>query len=99
LAKPGDLAVTRDVPLAERLVEARVTVLDDRGRVYSAENIRHYRSLRDFTVGLAENGLGIVRTANYGKKDIKKFADSLDRELTRLAKNSASAADLGTADS
>jgi uncharacterized protein YaiI (UPF0178 family) len=33
LARPGDLALTRDVPLASRLVEASVLVMDDRGRV------------------------------------------------------------------
>ena len=87
LAKPGDLAVTRDLPLAERLVEAQVCVLDDRGRIYTKENIRYFRSLRDFSVGLAENGLGIERTANYGKKELKKFADSFDRELSRLLNN------------
>jgi uncharacterized protein YaiI (UPF0178 family) len=86
LAAPGDLVVTRDIPLAERLVDSGINVLDDRGRVYTKENIRYCRSLRDFTVGLAENGMGIVRTANYGKKELKAFADSFDRELTRLKK-------------
>ena len=86
LAAPGDLVITRDIPLAEKLVEARILVLDDRGRVYTPENIRQYRSIRDYTVGLAENGLGIERIPNYGKKELKTFADSLDRELTRLLK-------------
>jgi uncharacterized protein YaiI (UPF0178 family) len=81
LALPGDLVLTRDIPLAERLVEKEVMVLDDRGRSYSKENIRERRSLRDFMIGLAENGLGIERTANYGRKELKAFADSLDREL------------------
>ncbi|MDR1862737.1 MAG: DUF188 domain-containing protein [Treponema sp.] len=84
LARPGDLVLTRDVPLAERLAENGVTVLDDRGRSYTKENIRELCSLRDFMVGLAENGLGTERTAAYGRKELKTFADSLDRELTRL---------------
>ena len=86
LAIPGDLAVTRDIPLAERLVEAKICVLDDRGRVYSKENIRYCRSLRDFSIGLAENGMGSERTALYGKKELKAFADSFDRELVKLKK-------------
>jgi uncharacterized protein YaiI (UPF0178 family) len=84
LARPGDLALTRDLPLAERLVEKGVRVLDDRGRVYSKENVRELRSLRDFMVGLAENRLGMERSASYGKKELKAFADSLDRELTKM---------------
>ena len=84
LARPGDLAITRDLPLAERLVEAGITVLDDRGRVFTKENIRELRSLRDFVVSLAENGMDTERTASYGKKELNAFANSLDRELTRL---------------
>ncbi|MDR0554232.1 MAG: DUF188 domain-containing protein [Treponema sp.] len=88
LARPGDLALTRDVPLAARLVAANVAVLDDRGRVYTAENIRERLSLRIFMVNLAETGLKGERFPSYGRKDLKNFADSLDRILTRLTRNS-----------
>jgi uncharacterized protein YaiI (UPF0178 family) len=84
LAQPGDLVLTRDIPLASRLVEASVLVMDDRGQVYTRENIRERLSLRDFMVALAENGLGTERTATYGKRTLKAFADSLDRILVRL---------------
>ena len=86
LACQGDLAITRDLPLAERLVERDITVLDDRGRIYTRENIRERRSLRDFTVGLARNGMETERTRTYGKKELNAFANSLDRELSRLTK-------------
>jgi uncharacterized protein YaiI (UPF0178 family) len=52
------------------------------------DNINELLSLRDFTVGLAENGLGIERTANYGKKELKAFADALDRQITKIINNS-----------
>jgi len=84
LARSGDLAITRDLPLAERLVEAGVAVIDDRGRVFTAENIRERRSVRDFVVNLAENGMDTERIASYGKKELNAFANSLDRELSRL---------------
>jgi len=83
LAEEGDIAVTRDVPLAKRLVEKDINVLDDRGRTFTKNNINELLSLRNFTVGLAESGMEIVRTANYGRKELKTFADSLDRILTR----------------
>jgi uncharacterized protein YaiI (UPF0178 family) len=88
LAESGDLALTRDIPLANRLVEADICVIDDRGQVYTRENIRERLSLRNFAVGLAENGLETERSANYGKKELKAMADSLDRLLTRLLRNS-----------
>ncbi|GHV86297.1 UPF0178 protein [Spirochaetia bacterium] len=86
LAQRGDLAVTRDVPLAARLLEAGAAVLDDRGRIYTAENIRERLSLRDFTVGLAENGYDFERSNSYGKRELKAFADSFDRLLTHLTR-------------
>ena len=86
LAQSGDLALTRDIPLAKRLLEKDVYVLDDRGRVFTRNNIKELLSLRNFTVGLAENGLNFERISNYSKKDIKTFADSLDRLLTKIAK-------------
>ena len=86
LAQEGDMVVTRDLPLAEQLVEAGIAVLDDRGRIFTKENIRKLRSLRDFTVNLAENGLGVDRISSYGRNELNDFANSLDRELSRLAK-------------
>ena len=55
-----------------------------RGRVFSADTIGELISIRDFTVGLAESGINLERTAGYGKKERKAFADSLDRQLHKL---------------
>jgi uncharacterized protein YaiI (UPF0178 family) len=84
LAQNGDLAVTRDIPLAERLLKAGASVLDDRGRIFTPENIREKLSLRNFTVGLAENGYEFERSTAYGKKELKAFAGSFDKLLTKL---------------
>jgi len=86
LAEPGDLAVSRDLALAKRLLEKDVAVIDDRGRIFTRDSINELLSLRNFVVNLAENGLGVERTANYGKKERKSFADSLDRQLVKLLK-------------
>jgi uncharacterized protein YaiI (UPF0178 family) len=85
-ARADDLVISRDVPLARRLVENGVTVINDRGRFFTRENIGELLSLRNFTVGLAESGIGVERTEVYGKKELKNFADSFDRVLTKLAK-------------
>jgi uncharacterized protein YaiI (UPF0178 family) len=87
LARPGDLVITRDIPLARRLVDASILVIDDRGQVYTRENIGERLSLRNFMVGLAENGLRGDRAASYGSKELKSLADSLDRVLTRLMRD------------
>ena len=86
LAQSGDLVVTRDVPLAKRLIEKKVYVMDDRGREINVNNINELLSIRNFTVGLADNGMDIERIPHYGKKELKHFADTLDRLLTRINK-------------
>jgi uncharacterized protein YaiI (UPF0178 family) len=88
LAEPGDLAITRDIALAARLVEGTITVIDDRGRVFDKENIGQCLSLKDFMVGLAEYGLGGKGGGSYGKRELKAFADSFDRLLSRLIRES-----------
>jgi uncharacterized protein YaiI (UPF0178 family) len=84
LARPGDLAVTRDIPLAARLVERGIAVMDDRGNVYNAENIRERLSLRNFVVDLARQGLDTERSPSYGKRELRAMANSLDRLLVKL---------------
>lgn len=85
-ALEGDLVITRDIPLASRLVEQSVAVMDDRGRIYTVENIRERLSIRNFLVDLAENGMERERIASYGKKELKQFADGFDKILTKLMK-------------
>jgi hypothetical protein len=82
-AEPGDVAVTADIPLAARLVEKRVTVLDPRGEQYSEENVGERLAVRDFMDDLRGAGLATGGPRPYGPKDRQSFAAALDRVLTR----------------
>ncbi len=84
----GDLAVTRDLPLAERLADKGLRVLNDRGEVFSAGNARERRSLRDRAVELRALGLApeSPRRSSWGERELKAFADALDREIAKAAK-------------
>jgi uncharacterized protein YaiI (UPF0178 family) len=84
IAAEGDLAVTRDIPLAGRLLAAGAEVLDDRGRIFTRDNIQEFLSLRNFNLELVSSGADYDRNPNYGKGDVKKFAASFDKVLTRL---------------
>lgn len=78
-----DIVVTRDIPLAAVLVEKGITVLNDRGKVYSHENVRERLSFRDFSKILRESGIPFHETNSFGKREIKAFADTFDRELRK----------------
>jgi len=87
MARPGDLVLTRDIPLAARLVEASVAVLNDRGALYTRENVRERLSLRDFMAGLNAWGLKPESTAVYGKKEWDKFARTFDATFMFLVRS------------
>lgn len=82
-AGPGDVAVTADIPLASRLVEAQVTVIDPRGEEYTEENVGERLAVRDFMDGLRGAGIETSGPRPYGPKDKQAFAAALDRVLTR----------------
>jgi uncharacterized protein YaiI (UPF0178 family) len=89
-AQSGDLALTRDIPLAAALVEHGIAVVNDRGARYTRENIRERLSVRDFMAGLNAAGLKPESTARYGKKEWDEFARTFDREFMKLVRESKS---------
>ncbi|MBO4706460.1 MAG: YaiI/YqxD family protein [Spirochaetaceae bacterium] len=80
---PDDIAITRDIPLASRLVEKQITVINDRGTLFTAENIREKLSIRDFNKTLYENGLISEKNTSFGKKEANLFANCFDREIQK----------------
>jgi uncharacterized protein YaiI (UPF0178 family) len=86
-AEPGDMVVTRDIPLAAELVEQGVTVINDRGDHFTRENIRPRLSERDFMAELRSMGLESMRDRSYSNKEVQAFSAIFDRELTRLLRS------------
>ena len=83
----GDLAVTRDIPLAAELVELKASVINDRGDVFTTENIRERLSIRDLMKDFRDAGIMPAGDKSFGKRETQLFANAFDRELTRLLKN------------
>ena len=83
-AEPGDVAVTADIPLAARLVEKRVTVIDPRGAEYTEDNVGERLAVRDFMDSLRGAGVETSGPRPYDARDRQAFAAALDRVLTRL---------------
>jgi len=85
-ALPGDLVVTRDIPFAERLAAKGIAVMNDRGDLFTMENIAERRSLRDAAAELRLLGMAppSPRGSQRTPRDIKRFADALDRTLSRM---------------
>jgi uncharacterized protein len=83
LVKPGDLVVTTDIPLADRVVAKGAFALNPRGKLYTEENIKDRLALRDLLSELRDGGLMTGGPPAFGKRDCQAFADQLDRFLVR----------------
>jgi uncharacterized protein len=84
--EPGDLVITTDIPLADRVVARGAFALDPRGRLYTEENIKERLALRNLLSGLRDEGLVTGGPPAFGKKDAQAFANQLDAFLTRRLK-------------
>lgn len=77
----NDIVVTRDILFAQRLVEKKVTVMNDRGLIFNKDNIQDKLREREFSMNLSAIGLGGGKNNYYGEKEIKKFISVFEREF------------------
>ncbi len=85
-ANQNDIVITRDIPMASRLLEKNITTINDRGLLFTNENIREKLSLRNFNKELYENGILSEKTSTFSKKDVNNFANCFDREIQKKLK-------------
>jgi len=83
LAQKGDLVITADIPLANRIVEKQAFALNHRGELYTDENIKERLATRDLMDQLRSAGIDTGGPPPLTQKDRKAFADQFDRFLTR----------------
>ncbi len=81
--KEGDFVITADIPLADRVVEKGCKVLTPRGRELDGSNVKEALSYRDFGQDLREMGIQTGGASPFSTKDTQKFANALDRWLTK----------------
>lgn len=84
--KEGDLVITRDIPLAARLLELKATVINDRGLRFTDDNIKSRLSERDLMKEFYQSGLAVQGLRSYGKREVFEFANCFDAVLTKMLK-------------
>ena len=82
-AEEGDIAITRDIPLAADLVKGGLLVLDDRGSVFTTDNIGERLSIRNAMTELRSYGIMSKSAGSMNNRDVQQFANAFDRELRR----------------
>lgn len=85
LVSAGDLVISHDVGLSERVIAKGATALDDRGNIYTADNIRERVSERDYMKAFREMGLNDLKQKSLCEKDYQRFSNSFDSLIAKLS--------------
>lgn len=78
----GDLVVTADIPLADRVIQKNGTALDPRGELLNKENIGSRLAMRDLMESIRGGGGETRGPKSFNQKDTQAFANALDRILS-----------------
>jgi uncharacterized protein len=79
LVQIHDLVITADIPLAAKVLKKKAIALNPRGEIYHENTIGSILSMRDFMKEFYDAGSIVGGPAAYGPKDLKRFADSLNK--------------------
>lgn len=87
MVEEGDLVITADIPLADRVITKEAHAIDHRGALYSEDNIKQYLAVRNLMQEIRDSGEATRGPAPFSKKDSHEFANQLDKLFTRLKLN------------
>jgi len=83
LCKEGDLVITADIPLADRIISKHAHAIDHRGELYSTENIKQYLAIRNLMESIRESGEMTSGPKAFGQKDAHAFANQFNAFLAK----------------
>ena len=73
----GDLVITADIPLADRVIAKGAHAIDHRGELFSRDNIKHYLAMRDLMETIRDTGEITKGPKPFNPKDAHAFANQL----------------------
>ena len=81
---PGDIAVTADIPLADRCVKAGARAVSPKGRVFDEGSIGEQLATRNLMADLREAGTVTGGPAPMSKADRSNFLRAMDLLVTKI---------------
>ena len=83
IVQPGDLVVTADIPLADRVVKKGGYALDPRGEFFTEDTISQRLAVRDLAHELREAGIETGGPQSFNPRDKQAFAAKLQMFLSK----------------
>ena len=83
MVEEGDLVITADIPLADRVITKNAHAIDHRGVLYSVDNIKQYLAMRNLMEEIRESGEMTKGPKAFSQKDAHAFANQLNSFLVK----------------
>lgn len=83
MLQEGDLVITADIPLADRVITNKAHAIDHRGKLYTVENIKQYLAMRDLMDKIRESGEITKGPKPFSQKDAHNFANQFNSFLAK----------------
>jgi len=81
LLEQGDLVITADIPLADRVIDKNAHAIDHRGELYTKDNIKQYLAYRNLMQDIRDSGEMTKGPKAFGAKDSQNFANQFNKFL------------------
>ena len=83
LVVAGDLVITADIPLADKVVGKGVLALNPRGELYTERNIKACLAIRDMMAEFRDNGMEGGGPPPFNQKNKQQFANELNKIICK----------------
>ncbi len=83
MVEEGDLVITADIPLADRVISKNAHAIDHRGELYSVDNIKQYLAMRNLMEKIRESGEITKGPKPFSSKDAESFANQINSFLSK----------------
>ena len=80
----GDLVITADIPLADRVISKKAHAIDHRGELYSKDNIKQHLAMRNLMESIREAGEITKGPKPFTQKDAQAFANQFNAFLQNV---------------
>jgi hypothetical protein len=88
-ARPGDIVITNDIPLADRILAIGGQAIAPNGRVFTVESIGAAMAQRAILDQIRSTGAFTGGPKPFEKKDKSRFLQALDAAVTRQVRRTA----------
>ncbi|MDA3798956.1 MAG: YaiI/YqxD family protein [Kiritimatiellae bacterium] len=83
MLEEGDLVITADIPLADRVIAKNGYAMDHKGDLFREDNIKNFLAMRNLMQELRESGEITGGPKPFNKKNVHEFANQLNNFLVK----------------